>query len=91
MKVSVDKAKDAEKKIKKMSQSELEAVVTTEVQKMLSYHTKDMLCLVSFFEFLSDENKDKAFLTNKDSMVAKKKNVLKRLHNCNIKIMGAKK
>jgi len=44
----------------------------------------DLLSIKDFFKYLISENEDKCFITSKNSIVAKHKDTLKKIHNCRI-------
>ena len=83
--------KQANEVIKKMTPEELREIIEAELQRLSEYSVQDLLCLTSFFEYLTTKSKDKVFLTNSKSLVAKHKETLEKTHCCKIKIAEALK
>ncbi len=58
--------------------------VNLEMKAQLETTPRDMLCLLSFYQFLKENQKSKTFLTTEDSIVWKDRNVLRKLHKVRI-------
>ena len=90
----IEKEGKNQEEIKKKVLEELKGMdkemVETEIVKgmldLMRTPINDLMSIKDFFKYLICEKEDKCFLTSKNSIVAKHKDILKKIHNCRILI-----
>lgn len=76
------------KKINKIPRKDITEHIRAELKEMMVMGASEMLSIHSFIKYLISEEKDKKFLTPKDSIIAENKEVLEKNHNCKIIILS---
>lgn len=77
------KGKNLTEAMKKM-QTVTPQQVSDEIKEQITISERDMLCLISLYQFLKDKHKSKIFLTTEDSIVWKDRTILRKLHKIRI-------
>jgi hypothetical protein len=76
------------KKMNKIPRKDITEHIRAELKEMMIMGASEMLSLHSFIQYLISEEKDKKFLTPRNSIIAKNKEILEKNHNCKIIILS---